>query len=107
MDKLVELLSVEDYKKAIENKSIIVFSTSWCPDCHFMKTYIGEIVDEYPKYKFYYIDRDKLLDLCIELEILGIPSFVAYDHGQETGKFVSKLRKTKAEVESFIDGLGE
>ena len=25
MDKLVELLSVEDYKKAIENKSIIVF----------------------------------------------------------------------------------
>ena len=39
MDKLVELLSVEDYKKAIENKSIIVFSTSWCPDCHFMKTY--------------------------------------------------------------------
>ena len=107
MDKLIEILSVEDYQKAIENKSIIVFSTSWCPDCHFMKTYIGDVVYQNPEYKFYYIDRDRLIDLCIHLEILGIPSFVAYDQGKEIGRFVSKLRKTQAEVQSFIDGLGE
>ena len=107
MDKLIEILSVEDYQKAIENKSIIVFSTYWCPDCHFMKTYIGDVVDQNPEYKFYYIDRDRLIDLCIHLEILGIPSFVAYDQGKEIGRFVSKLRKTQAEVQSFIDGLGE
>ena len=46
-----------------------------------------------------------MLDLCIELKILGIPSFVAYDKGEELGRFVSKLRKTEEEVQSFIDSI--
>ena len=43
--------------------------------------------------------------LCIELKILGIPSFVAYDKGEELGRFVSQLRKTEEEVQSFIDSI--
>jgi len=41
----------------------------------------------------------------IELDILGIPSFVAFDQGKEIGRFVSKLRKTKEEIIDFIDSL--
>ena len=52
-----------------------------------------------------YINRDDMLDLCIELKILGIPSFIAYDKGQELGRLVSKLRKTEEEVQSFIDSI--
>ena len=46
-----------------------------------------------------------MIDLCKELDIMGIPSFVAFENGKETGRFVSKLRKTKEEIEQFIDSL--
>ena len=105
MDKLIQLNSLEEFEKAIQGRSIIVFSTDWCPDCLYMKTYIGNIVDNNPAFQFYYVNRDSMLDLCIDLNILGIPSFIAYDHAKELGRFVSKLRKTEEEVQSFIDSI--
>ena len=44
---------------------------------------------------FYYIDRDEMIDLCIDLEIMGIPSFIAYKDGKEVARLVNKLRKHK------------
>lgn len=98
MDKLIQLHSLEEFKEAIQNKCIIVFSTDWCPDCLYMKTYIEHVVENNPAYQFYYVNRDDMLDLCIELNILG-------DKGQELGRLVSKLRKTEEEVQSFIDSI--
>ena len=51
------------------------------------------------------IDRDEMVDLCIDLDILGIPSFIAYKDGKEVSRFVSKLRKTQEEIQSFIDEI--
>jgi hypothetical protein len=51
------------------------------------------------------ISCDDFIDLCAELSIFGIPSFVGYSNGEETGRFVSKDRKTKEEIEEFINGL--
>lgn len=53
--------------------------------------------------EFIHIDRDDLPDLCSELNILGIPSFIAFREGQELIRFVSKLRKTRDEIEQFLD----
>lgn len=105
MDNLMKITSLEEYNKAILGHTIIVFSTTWCPDCHYLKTYINEIVDENRDWTFYYIDRDEMVDLCIDLEILGIPSLIAYKEGQEVSRLVNKLRKTKEEVQAFIDGI--
>lgn len=105
MNNVIVIKSLEEYKKAIQNKCIVIFSTSWCPDCIFMKTYLQHLVENNKAYQFYYIDRDDMLDLCIELEILGIPSFIAYDQGKELKRLVSKLRKTEEEVQSFIDSI--
>ena len=105
MDKFIEIKTVDDYKKAIQNKSILLFTANWCPDCMFVKPFIGDIVDANPEFKFYLINRDNLLDLCKDLDILGIPSFVGYEDDKEIGRFVSKLRKTKEEIQTFIDSL--
>ncbi len=105
MDSLIKITNLEEYRQAITGQSIIVFSTTWCPDCHFLKTFINEIVEENKKWTFYYIDRDEMVDLCIDLEILGIPSLIAYKDGHEVSRLVNKLRKTKAEVQAFIDGI--
>ena len=106
MDKLKQIHSLDDYKEAILGHSMLVFSAAWCPDCHFLKTFIDDLVDANPDWVFYYMDRDELTDLCIDLEIMGIPSFVAYDNGKEVGRLVNKLRKTQAEIQSFIESLG-
>jgi thiol-disulfide isomerase/thioredoxin len=98
--------TVEQYNEVIQTgKTIMVFSANWCPDCHAIKPALPELEQQFSDYEFYYVDRDQLLDLCIELDIFGIPSFVAYENGKEIGRFVSKDRKTKEEVEQFINSL--
>lgn len=105
MNNLIEIKTLEDYNQAILGQSMMVFSTTWCPDCHFLKTFIDDLVNKNKKWTFYYIDRDQMVDLCIDLEIMGIPSFVAYKDGQEVGRLVNKMRKTQDEIQSFIDGI--
>ncbi|MFQ6862129.1 MAG: thioredoxin family protein [Beduini sp.] len=105
MENLIDILSLEDFEKATQEKSIFMFTAGWCPDCVFVKPFIGQIVSDNPEFKFYKIDRDQFIDLCKDLDIMGIPSFVAYDKGVETGRFVSKLRKTKQEIQNFIDSV--
>lgn len=105
MNDLETIECIETYNEAILGRSIMVFSTNWCPDCHFLKTYIDQLVLNNPKWKFYYIDRDKMTDLCIDLEIMGIPSFIVYNEGKELSRLVNKLRKTQADVQAFIDSV--
>ena len=45
------------------------------------------------------------IDICQKWGILGIPSFVAIEDGKELGRFVSKDRKTKEEIMTFISEL--
>lgn len=86
-------------------KYMLFFSAGWCPDCQFIKPRMPEIEAEYPEYKFIAVDRDENIDLAIELNVFGIPSFIAYEDGQEVGRYVNKDRKTKEQVEEFINGL--
>lgn len=72
----------------------------------FFKTFIDDLVHDNQDWTFYYVDRDKMVDLCIDLEIMGIPSFIAYKDGREVARLVNKLRKTQEEVQAFIDGIG-
>lgn len=103
MDKLT---SIEEFQSLKNNgKHIFMFSADWCPDCRFIDPFLPEIEDENKEFTFMYVDRDQFIDLCAELDIFGIPSFVAFSDGKELGRFVSKDRKTKEEIENFIKEL--
>lgn len=103
MDKLT---SIEEFQSLKNNgKHIFMFSADWCPDCRFIDPFLPEIEDENKEFTFVYVDRDQFIDLCAELDIFGIPSFVAFSDGKELGRFVSKDRKTKEEIENFIKEL--
>ncbi|OGX68312.1 MAG: thiol reductase thioredoxin [Paenibacillus sp. RIFOXYA1_FULL_44_5] len=98
--------SEQDFRTKIneEKPTVAVFRTEWCPDCHFLDSFFPGVVSEYAdRLNFIEIDRDELGDLCYELKIMGIPSFVVFTKSQEIVRFVSKLRKTRAEVTSFLD----
>ena len=103
MENLQSVEQFEELKKG--EQTIFLFSADWCGDCRFIDPIMPTIEESYTGYQFIKIDRDKFIDLCIELDVFGIPSFLAYDKGIEIGRFVSKDRKTQEEIEAFIDGL--
>lgn len=101
-----KLANMDEFKKlSSEGKSIFLFTANWCPDCRVIEPVLPEIEEKYSAYTFVSVDRDQFIDLCAEMDIFGIPSFIAYQDGKEIGRFVSKDRKTKEEIEQFIDGL--
>jgi thiol-disulfide isomerase/thioredoxin len=101
-----KLESVEEFHQLKENgKHVFMFSADWCPDCRIIEPILPEIESQYPEYTFLYVDRDQFIDLCIELDIFGIPSFLAYGDGRELGRFVSKDRKSKEQIEDFMNSL--
>jgi thioredoxin-like negative regulator of GroEL len=84
--------------------TIAVFKTTWCKDCHYIEPFMPAVEEAYQdRLNFIQLDRDEVPDLCEKLNILGIPSFIAFREGQEMVRFVSKLRKTREEIEEFLD----
>ncbi|MCJ8009561.1 thioredoxin family protein [Lederbergia wuyishanensis] len=103
MEKLQSVEQFETLKN--EERTIFMFSADWCGDCRFIEPFLPRLEADYPEYTFIEVDRDQFIDLCGELNIFGIPSFIAYHSGEEAGRFVSKDRKTLEEIEEFINGL--
>ncbi len=101
-----QLQSIEEYKQIIQDeKVILMFSADWCPDCRVIEPILPEIEQENIEFTFYYVDRDQYIDLCGELNVFGIPSFVAFHKGKEVGRFVNKDRKSKEQIQDFIDSI--
>ncbi|WP_203247117.1 thioredoxin family protein [Sporosarcina beigongshangi] len=103
MEKLQSIEQFEQLKN--EERIIFMFSANWCSDCRVIEPILPGIEADYPEYTFIEVDRDEFIDLCGELDIFGIPSFLGFHSGVEVGRFVSKDRKTQAEIEEFINSL--
>lgn len=103
MEKLQSVEQFEQLKN--DERTMFMFSADWCPDCRIIEPILPSIEADYPEYQFIYVDRDDFIDVCQQLDVFGIPSFIAFHNGEEVGRFVSKDRKTKEEIEAFIDGL--
>ncbi len=110
MKEMMDVLESEEqfYELIQEDKThVFVFSADWCPDCVYIKPFLPELIKKYSQYVFVYVDRDAYIDLCIDHEIMGILSFVVYRQGKEIGRFVSKLRKTKEQIDDFLSSMLE
>ncbi|MBN8236971.1 thioredoxin family protein [Halobacillus kuroshimensis] len=100
---MITLESDQQLKELIENESVILlFSADWCPDCRVIEPFLPELEEKYSQWTFVYVDRDQFIHVCAENDIFGIPSFLAFREGGEAGRFVSKDRKTKEEIEAFL-----
>ena len=101
------LETIDDFKtlKEQNEKVVFIFSASWCPDCLVMDMFLEDVINQFPEITFSYIDRDKFPEITEALDIFGIPSFIAYKNNVEVSRFVSKNRKTKEEVEKFLQNI--
>jgi thiol-disulfide isomerase/thioredoxin len=102
------MIKLESYEQFTQmratGKHLFLFSADWCRDCQVIEPVLPEIEAKFPEYTFVYVDRDQFIDLCGELSVFGIPSFIAFENNIELGRFVSKDRKTQEEIENFIRG---
>ncbi|PZF88208.1 thiol reductase thioredoxin [Listeria ivanovii] len=100
------LESVEQFNAIkVEGKSVFMFSADWCGDCKYIEPVMPEIEAENEDFAFYHVDRDAFIDLCADLGVFGIPSFLVFEDGVEVGRFVSKDRKTKEEINDFLAAI--
>lgn len=105
MEKLAKMDKKAVEEKLSTGKYVLFFTADWCPDCRFIKPAMPEIEANFSQFEFILVDRDENIDLCQEMMIMGIPSFVVYEDGKEKARFVNKDRKTKKEVEDFLNNI--
>ncbi|ARD06509.1 thiol reductase thioredoxin [Lactobacillus amylolyticus] len=105
MEEIKELNQTKLDEITKSGRVVLEFSATWCPDCRFLDPFLPEIEEDFSDSKFYKIDRDGSIDVAKKLNIMGIPSFVVYQDGQEIGRLVNKDRKTKQQVEDFLRSL--
>lgn len=108
-EKMLTFQNLAEYEKIIQEDqvNVFLFTADWCGDCIFLKSFFPSLMEMYPTYNFYYVDRDEWIDLAKDLGIMGIPSFVVMRKGVEVDRFVSKDRKTKDEVNNFLSKLAK
>lgn len=100
-----EIKNRDEFDAAIgSDKNVCaLFTADWCPDCQVIKPLMPELESAYGQdFDFISLNRDLFLELCQELNVFGIPSFICYRKGEECGRFVSKDAKTKEEIENFL-----
>ncbi|WP_078579484.1 thioredoxin family protein [Salipaludibacillus agaradhaerens] len=103
-----ELTSIEHYHDVIGGEgTVLMFSAGWCPDCVVIEPVLPELEEKHSDLAFYKVNRDDFIELCQELEVFGIPSFLVFKNGKEVHRFVSKDRKTKEEIDAFLSEAKE
>ena len=103
---MINIETMEEWDQRISQDQIIValFTADWCPDCRRIKPFMPEIEQSYQeKLALISIDCEKLPQLSEQFNVFGIPSFIAFLEGKELIRFVSKLGKTREEIENFLD----
>ncbi|WCK52466.1 thioredoxin family protein [Aneurinibacillus sp. Ricciae_BoGa-3] len=101
-----EITTREAFDEEIGRDSLVVakFYADWCPDCRRIDPFMPEVEEAYKdRLSFIGLDRDKFSELAQELNVFGIPSFIAFKGGIELARFVSRLGKTREEIEDFLD----
>lgn len=101
-----EIKTVAEFEQATNGQKpvIVKFYTDWCPDCHRIDPFMPEVEKAYAdKLDMISINRDTLPELAQKLDVFGIPSFIAFQEGKELVRFVSKLGKSREEIEHFLD----
>ncbi|WP_416151530.1 thioredoxin family protein [Salipaludibacillus sp. HK11] len=97
------ITSLEQYKQVIEGEgAVLMFSAGWCPDCTVIDPLLPALEETHNDLDFYKVNRDDFIELCQELNIFGIPSFLVFKKGKEVHRFVSKNRKTVEEIDAFL-----
>jgi len=101
-----KITSKDQFDKTIQSSqlTVAVFKADWCSDCKYIDPFMPEVEAKFSEQlTIVEVDVDQVGTVSEEQNILGIPSFVAYTDGKELVRFVNKLRKSREEIEGFLN----
>lgn len=104
MDKLT-LEKLQELKQA--EKTTFLFTTTWCGDCHYIKPFMPEVEEQFSDFNIIEVDRDEYMPFAQEHGVMGIPSFITYNNGEEVSRWVNGDRKTQEEIENYFSETRE
>ncbi|MEN1986959.1 thioredoxin family protein [Paenibacillus hubeiensis] len=105
-----KISSKSEFDTAIQSSklTVAVFKADWCSDCKFIDPFMPEVEQKFADaLNLIEVDVDQVGSVSEEQRIMGIPSFVAYADGAELNRFVNKLRKSREEIETFLQSAVE
>lgn len=105
MERLPETTKAALMERLAQGNYVLYFGADWCRECQYIRPKLPAIEKNFPSYKFLKIDRDENTQLCLDLEVRGLPSFIGFHNGQESGRFVNGDLKTQPEIESWVRQL--
>jgi len=105
MERLPEITKAALMTKIAQGNYVLYFGADWCRECQYIRPKLPAIEQHFPAYKFLKVDRDENTQLCLDLEVRGLPSFIGFHNGQENGRFVNGNLKTQSEIESWVRHL--
>lgn len=86
-DKKNTGLSIEEYKKIVQNNDVVLvdFYATWCPPCKKQGPIIDQIAKKYEgKIKVLKVDVDQSSELCKTLNITSMPTLIVYKKNKQT-----------------------
>ncbi len=101
-----KITSKSQFDETIQSSqlTVAVFKADWCSDCKYIDPFIPEVEEKFSQQlTLVEVDVDQVGTVSQEQNIMGIPSFVAYTEGKELVRFVNKLRKSREEIEGFLN----
>ena len=100
-----QLESEQQFENLKNEQTVFLFTADWCPDCKVIEPDLPQLEAKYTNYKFISVDRDKFIDICINYDIMGIPSFLVFRDGNQIGSYIGKERKAKEQIDQFLASL--
>ncbi|EKU50255.1 thioredoxin family protein [Staphylococcus massiliensis] len=96
------LESEQQFETLKNEQTVFMFTAGWCPDCRVIEPELPNLESKYPEYNFISVDRDQFIDLAVEHDIMGIPSFLLFKDGKLQGSYIGKERKSIEQIDAFM-----
>lgn len=97
----------ETFGGEVESSSGLVLVDFWgpaCVPCLALMPYVEELAGKYDtKLKVVKVDASKSRRLCIDLKVMGLPTFLMYRDGQEVGRLSGK-ELNQEKLGNFVEG---